>query len=291
VSLQLELFSKVRSRGRTSVGLTFASLQSGSEGNATLVAAGKTTLIVDCGISPSRLEKRLAAHGRTIADLSGVLLTHEHSDHAGGAGALARRFGVPLYMNEATARAASGRILRDEDRPFRHILPRDGALAFRDGKVVDASGAHDLRVEWIPVPHDAADPVAFVVERQGIRAAVLTDIGHASPAIKALFETLDLVLLESNHDRERLRDGPYPRSLKQRIASRLGHLSNVEAARLVRDHAAPRLRALLLGHLSGTNNAPALAEEAMRHALAKRRDLDLAVHLTYRDRSAPALEA
>jgi phosphoribosyl 1,2-cyclic phosphodiesterase len=289
---QLDLFAPRGSRSAPArVGLGLVPLQSGSEGNATLVSAGGTALLVDCGISPAHLRARLEPLGRTPAELACVLVTHEHTDHAGGAGALARRFGVPLYMNEPTARACSERILRKKvEREAVRILPESGRLAFRDGRPVDPGERHDLAVEWIPVPHDASAPLAFAVERETVRAAVLTDIGHASAAIRALFETLDLALLETNYDRDRLRDGPYPRSLRRRIASSLGHLSNVEAARLVRDHASPRLRHLVLGHISQVNNEPELAKDALRAILARRSDLDVALHVAFRDRASGAIE-
>lgn len=291
VSKQLELFAPAPRVSRPRVGLTVASLQSGSSGNATLIAAGNTTLVIDCGISPSHLAKRLEQHGRSLEQVSAVFITHEHSDHAGGAGVLARRHKIPLYMTAGTAAEASRRILkRDVERAAVRLLPDCGTLAFRDGASVDPGEGHNLKVEWVPVPHDAREPVAYVVERQGVRASVLTDVGHASKDVCRVFETLDVALLETNHDRGRLRDGPYPASLKRRISSSLGHLSNAEAARLVRDHGAPRLRALLLGHLSAVNNAPALAEQAMRSMLERRRDLEVQLHLTFRDRASRAVE-
>lgn len=292
---QLDLFATGPAVARSRVGLTFASLQSGSSGNATLVAAGGTTLLVDCGISPARLAERLAGVGRTLGQVSGVLLTHEHSDHSGGCGALARKHGVPLYATEGTALGMASQVLRKKvERDAVRFLGREGpgreGLAFRDGRLVPADQPHDLRVEWVQVPHDAREPVAFAVERKGVRVGVLTDVGHASAEVCRFVGTLDAVLLETNHDRGKLRDGPYPAALKRRISSPLGHLSNAEAARLVRDHASPRLRAVLLGHLSAVNNAPALAEGALRRALDKRADLDVALHPTFRDRAAPAFE-
>ena len=271
--------------------MTFTSLQSGSEGNATLVQAGGTSILLDCGLSPSRLEKRFEAIGRGATRPAAVFVTHEHSDHAGGCGILARKHGVPIYVTHGTAIEMAARILRrPEEREHVRFLPATRVVAFKDGQPVDPGLVHDLKVEWVSVPHDGSQPVNFVVEREGVRAAVLTDLGHASREVRALFETLDVALLEANHDRELLRDGPYPRSLKQRIASSLGHLSNGDAARLVRDHASPRLRLLVLGHLSAVNNDPVLAEQTVRAALDKRRDLDVALHVAPRDRPSIVLE-
>jgi phosphoribosyl 1,2-cyclic phosphodiesterase len=244
------------------------------------VRAGKTALLIDCGISPARLKERLAPLGLAPGALTAALITHEHSDHAGGAGALARRFGVPLHMSEGTARGACERILRTKkEQDAVRFLPRSGRLEF-----------DDVSVDWVPVPHDAREPVAFAVERKGVRFGVLTDLGHASRPVRDWFETLDAVALEANHDRDMLDAGPYPMMLKRRIASRLGHLSNEQARRLVLDHAAPRLRAIVMAHLSAENNAPQFAEEAIRDALERRRDLeDVSLTLAKRDGASEML--
>jgi phosphoribosyl 1,2-cyclic phosphodiesterase len=271
--------------------MTVVSLQSGSEGNATLFSGGGTSILVDCGLSPTRLEKRLAAAGRPGERIAAVLVTHEHSDHAGGCGILARKLGVPIYVTHGSAIEMTQRILkRPEEREHVRFLPPSRVLAFKDGAPVDPGLAHDLKVEWVAVPHDGSQPVNFVVERDGVRAGVLTDLGHASKPVRELFETLDVAFLESNHDRERLRDGPYPRSLKQRIASSLGHLSNNDAGRLVRDHASSRLQTLVLTHLSAVNNDPVLAEQTMRSVLERRRDLSVQLHVAPRDRPSTILE-
>jgi phosphoribosyl 1,2-cyclic phosphodiesterase len=306
--IQLELFRRSSERPALKVGMTLVSLQSGSDGNATLVSAGGTSILIDCGLSPSRLEKRLRAIGHVTtqstseslrspddslraSQLAAVLVTHEHTDHAGGCGVLARKLGVPIYVTHGSAIEMAQRILPSPaEREHVRFLPPSRVLAFRDGVTVDPGVAHDLKVEWVPVPHDGSQPVNFVVERGGVRAGILTDLGHANKPVRELFETLDVAFLESNHDRERLRDGPYPRSLKQRIASSLGHLSNGEAARLVRDHASSRLGVLVLLHLSAVNNEPALAEAAMRGALERRRDLSLQLHIAPPDRPSTVLE-
>ncbi|MBI3725413.1 MBL fold metallo-hydrolase [bacterium] len=291
--VQLALFPDVPGarRAMPRVGLSVASLQSGSEGNATLVAGGKTAILVDCGLSPARLRERLAGLGRRVEDLAGALVTHEHADHAGGCALAARRLGLPLYMTEGTAAEASKRILRREkDRARVRILPPSGSLAWKDGAPVEPSREHDLRAQWIPVPHDAEEPVAFVLERAGVRVGFLTDLGHASRAVRELVGTLDAALIEANHDPGLLRDGPYPDSVKRRIASSVGHLSNEQVAKLVRDHAGARLRVLLLGHLSRENNSPELALAAVREALARRGDLDVDVRIASRDGASAVIE-
>lgn len=284
---QLALFAGLDDP-RLRVGLVATSLQSGSSGNATLVSAGRTSILIDCGISPRRLEERLAPLGRTPRELAAVFVTHEHWDHAGGCGVLSRRFRIPLYMTEGTARAAAGRIFKKKaERELVRILPRSGRLALAGGRALENEDAPgELAVEWLTVPHDAAEPVAFAVECRSVRVGVLTDLGHASRAVRAWFETLDAVLLETNHDRDMLATGSYPASLKRRIASRLGHLSNEQAAALVRDHASPRLRVLLLGHLSADNNRPERALDALHAALGRRSDLEVRLELTRRDAAA-----
>jgi phosphoribosyl 1,2-cyclic phosphodiesterase len=273
---QLTLFAPERD-ARLRAGLEVTSLQSGSTGNATLVRAGKTAILIDCGLSPARLTQRLAPLGLAPADLAAIFVTHEHADHAGGAGVVSRKFGVPLWLTEGTARAA-GRILKGCAK-VKH-LAREGELALADG----------LRVDWLPVPHDAEQPVAFGVERKGVRFGVLTDLGHATPAVRDWFGRLDAALLETNHDETMLDRGRYPESVKRRIASRMGHLSNAQAARLVRDHASPRLRVLLLAHLSEENNCPDRAEETLRDALARRPDLTPRVEVTRRDDASASIE-
>src|SRR5579883_610211 len=194
---QLELFAPPRATARR-VGLRLVSLQSGSEGNATLVTAGRTAILIDCGISPSRLDKRLEAIGRPGTRIDAVLVTHEHSDHAGGCGILARTRGVPIHVTHGTAIEMANRILkRPEERAHVRFLPPSRVLAFKDGAPVDPGLPHDLKVEWVSVPHDGSQPVNFVVEREGVRAGILTDLGHASRDVRAFFETLDVALLES----------------------------------------------------------------------------------------------
>lgn len=228
-------------------------LGSGSRGNAVLVEAAGTRVLVDCGFSPRALAARLAAAGFTPADVHAVVLTHEHQDHAGGATAAASKWGWGLFATPGTLSA-----LGIEGTP----LPASGLAAV--GHAV---------VETVRVPHDAAQPVAVVVgtpdRRQ--RCGVAMDLGHAPAALLPLFRDLDVLVLEANHDEGLLAASPYPASVQRRISGRLGHLSNAAAARIAAAVAHRGLRHVVLAHLSETSNTPALATAAMREALAATR--------------------
>ena len=241
--------------------MRFASLGSGSRGNATLIDAGETRLLVDCGFSLRELENRLTATGLSPGHLDAVLLTHEHGDHIRGVGALARRYGIPVWSTPGTWRAADlGEV------PDLHLFTaHDGG--FRIGGV---------RVQPFAVPHDACEPAQYVFERDGRRLGMLTDAGSLTPHMVASLDGLDALLLECNHDSVMLANGPYPPALQARVAGDLGHLSNGQAAALLRQLDHRRLRHLVAGHLSEKNNAPELVRAALLgvcDALASRFDI------------------
>lgn len=226
-------------------------LGSGSRGNAVLVECAGTRLLVDCGFSPRTIAGRLAAIGFTPRDVHAVVLTHEHLDHAKGAAAGAAQFGWTVHASAGTLAA---------------LEPVPNAVPFAPGATVAVG--HAL-VETLRIPHDAAQPVAVVVRDpdSDVRAGVALDLGHVPAAMLTAFRALDVLVLEANHDTERLAEGPYPPSVRARIASRTGHLSNAEAARAIRAFAHRGLRHVVLAHLSETSNTPALALAAVRQAL------------------------
>lgn len=219
-------------------------LQSGSAGNCVFVEADGVRLLIDAGISGKQTALRLAEHGVDVRSVAAVLITHEHSDHVQSAHVLQRKFGLPLYATNGTWREMnrSGRVWSD-------------ARAFRAGERLRIGG---VTVETIPTPHDAADPVAYIVDSGHGRLGILTDLGHPFAELGAAIASLDGVFLESNYDPDMLADGGYPLSLQRRIAGPHGHLSNEESAGLLREHGR-RLTWACLAHLSEDTNSPRVA--------------------------------
>jgi phosphoribosyl 1,2-cyclic phosphodiesterase len=224
-----------------------AVLGSGSSGNATLVRAGDTVVLVDAGFSARDLGRRMESLGVAPAQIQAIVITHDHGDHTRGMGVFARQLGTPLYLTERT-RDACARLLRggEEVRLYRPGHP------FTVGNV---------RVEPFITVHDAADPVgvALVDERTGLRIGVATDLGRPTAQIRHALSGCDLLVLEANHDEVLLASSAYPWSVKQRIASSHGHLSNLDAARFAVELLHPRLAAVVLAHLSDACNRPELA--------------------------------
>jgi phosphoribosyl 1,2-cyclic phosphodiesterase len=232
------------------------SLQSGSNGNCIYVEADGRKLLFDAGISGSRAQQRLARHGRDVADVDALLISHDHVDHSRSMGIFHRKFGLPIYVTAKTYRAASRYGLGKIDDPNH----------FTSGETLHFG---TVTVETIATPHDGADGVAFVVDDGRRRLGILTDLGHVFDELESIVRSLDAVLLESNYDPDMLANGPYPDFLKQRIEGPGGHLSNVEAADVLRSNASGRLKWVCLAHLSADNNTPALALKTHRRILGK----------------------
>ena len=233
--------------------MRFASLGSGSQGNALVVEAGRSRVLLDCGFAPAEINVRLGRLGLAADDLDAILVTHEHSDHGGGVARLARRFGLPVYLTHGTLSAL------DEGRD---AIP--GAVLI-DSHAPFAIG--DVGVRPYPVPHDAREPAQFVFSNGAASLGVLTDAGEITPHMAQMLSGLDALVLECNHDREMLESGPYPAFLKERIGGRLGHLDNGAAAELLRGIDCGRLKHLIAAHLSQQNNTPELARAALAGAL------------------------
>ncbi|MFQ3786164.1 MBL fold metallo-hydrolase [Halomonas sp. A29] len=227
--------------------LGFASLGSGSKGNATLVSDGETTLLVDCGFGLRETERRLAHLGVHPSQLDAVLVTHEHGDHLRGVGPLARRYAVPVYITPGTW--LSGRL---GEVPCRHWITPQSRFAVKS-----------LVVDPFTVPHDAREPVQFRFESRGCHLGVLTDLGHPTDHVVEAFRGCDALILECNHDRHMLEVGPYPPRLKRRVGGNWGHLANVQAAALLQRLGLDRLQHVVCSHLSEHNNRPELALEAL----------------------------
>ena len=229
--------------------LTFTvhALASGSSGNATLVRAGAVSVLIDVGIGMRKLVLALAKQGLTPGDLSGALITHEHSDHIQSAHALSKRYGVPLIASERTLTA----FYRRKTQSPHVILP-----------VGDRWRVGDLEIETFPIPHDAADPVGINIVHlpSGQKVSHLTDLGHVTDIVRRAIRGANLLVLEANHDVHRLSGGDYPGHLKARILADTGHLSNEAAAGLLCEHALNHgPHTVWLAHLSKENNTPKLA--------------------------------
>ena len=233
--------------------MRFASLGSGSAGNALVVEAGSTRVLLDCGFSVTDTTERLATLGLAPDDLDAILVTHEHEDHAGGAARLARRFEIPVYLTYGTLAALNG-----ERASIPHINVIDTHEPFSIG---------DVEVRPFPVPHDAREPAQFVFGDGRSRLGVLTDTGSSTAHIVSMLSAVDALVLECNHDRLMLERGPYPPSLKSRVGGRFGHLENGAAAELLRSLDNSRLQHLIAAHLSHKNNTPELARAALAGAM------------------------
>ena len=344
-------------------------LASGSKGNATVVSAGNTSLLIDAGLSCRELLRRMALSGEDPAGLTAILITHEHLDHVAGLAVLARRLGIPVFFTEATHRAwvrtliprktmtyaqwleklerernerNAQPVLDSSDRLPAHLLragtasramadsagegngftllasaenaseqdSADQAADLEPCEAADTRPAAKANPAFLPaveyfqagqrfsigeidvnpftMPHDAADPCGFVFHcpTESLRMAVATDLGYVPPNVKMALREVDVLLLESNHDLEMLRDGPYPWSVKQRVLSRVGHLSNAAAAEfLTRDYDGGA-HTIVLGHLSEQNNLPDLARFAAEQAIGDRLSL-LGNRIVLADQSAP----
>jgi len=248
--------------------MRFALLGSGSEGNALVVQAGGTAVLMDCGFSVAETVARLARLGLEAAQLAGIIVTHEHSDHISGVIRLARQHALPVWMTHGTLRAQLGQTGQlgqlDKMGDLPDITEIDPHTPFTIG---------DVRVRPYIVPHDAAEPVQYVFGGDGApKLGVLTDAGCATPHIEDMLHGCDALVLECNHDEAMLADGDYPYFLKQRVGGRMGHLSNAEAARLLARLDTSRLKHIAAAHLSRKNNTPELAVAALSAALGCERE-------------------
>jgi len=232
----------------------FASLGSGSAGNATVVEAGETRLLLDCGFSVKETVQRLARLDLQPEQLSGILVTHEHDDHARGVFKLAARYQIPVWLTHGTYSMCQ------------RYLPTQPVTI----NIIDAHSAfalQEIEVQPYPVPHDAREPAQFVFGDGARKFGVLTDVGSVTPHIVMMLQGCDGLLLECNHDLEMLRTGPYAHSLKKRVGGWLGHLDNQTSAQLLAQLDNSKLKQLVAAHLSEKNNTPALAKQALSTVL------------------------
>ena len=242
--------------------MRFCTLGSGSAGNSTLIVAGETRVLLDCGLSGRETMKRLQAIGEDPARLNAVVLTHEHGDHVRGLAALAKSLNIEVYASTATLAACN---LGEKARFIRRGEELKAGCSFEVG---------ELTFHPFAIPHDAADPLAFTVESAGCRMGMAVDLGYFSREAADGFRDCDALILEANHEIEMLKVCTYyPWALKQRIMGRHGHTSNTEMARFLREDFDGKAVHIVLAHLSQNTNLPVLAKQAAVQALEARTPL------------------
>lgn len=231
-------------------------LGSGSSGNAVLIEVDDERILIDCGFGTRTIKQRMAIAGVDPRSISACLVTHEHADHINGVARAAKKWQWPIFATAGTASAVD--LL---EVPVTTISPREKIQLVR------------MTIDVVPTPHDATESVGFVVTSNstGARAAVFTDIGHVTAAVRKACADVNVLVIESNHDDEMLRFGPYPIFLQNRIRSRVGHLSNPHAAELIGDSVNPGLQHVILAHLSEQCNSPRRAIDTASPILRKTR--------------------
>jgi len=244
-------------------------LASGSSGNATYLQIGQARILVDAGISTRRIQQSLVKLGTSIAELDGILITHEHRDHIYGLETLMKKFHIPVY---ATAKTWDSMYLRDR-------LPDDFCEELKPTMTLQ-----DVRIEPFRISHDAADPVGYCLYGEQTKCSMVTDLGFVTEGVKQALALSDVLILESNHDVDMLTQGSYPWYLKKRILSNRGHLSNNDAGWLLARLERKGHTHVFLAHMSRENNTPEMAENTVHDVLASQNIADeFSIHLTYPD--------
>jgi len=256
--------------------MRFSVLASGSSGNACYVETKNAKILVDAGLSGREIERRLECVGRSAENLDAIVVTHEHLDHIKGAGVLARRYDLPVYINQKTLECSLKTLGK---LPLTEIVQTGQTLTIKD-----------IRVETFTKCHDAADPVGLVLSRNGIRIGVITDLGKSTRLVEDRLKGCQALIVEFNHDPDLLDNGPYPLYLKQRIKGNDGHLSNEQAGELIRAVSHNKLKKIVLAHVSEKNNHPDIA---YRQATAVLRNCGLNqtdVSISSQDETGPLMD-
>jgi len=248
------------------MGVSVSVLASGSRGNSAIVESSSTRILVDAGISCREIFKRMKVVGDDPHSLSAIVVTHEHADHVHGLLVLARKLKVPVFMTGATHQAWVRSVRDATGEP----PDTDRVEFFSSGRCFQIG---DIAIMPFTIPHDAADPVGFTFRAVGVKVGVATDLGYMPASVCDQLRSCDVLVLESNHDVEMLRGGPYPWSVKQRVMSRVGHLSNEALANFFATDYDGSASYIVLAHLSEQNNHPELARTAAEKALGIRRTL------------------
>ncbi|MDO9392842.1 MAG: MBL fold metallo-hydrolase [Methylotenera sp.] len=235
--------------------MRFASLGSGSAGNALVVEVNNTRLMLDCGFSVKETQARLARLSLNPSDLTGIVITHEHDDHAGGAFKFAAKYNIPVWLSYGTLKMSARYI------PSQHNLQFNIIDSHRDFSI------DDIQVQPYPVPHDAREPIQCIFSDGNHKLGVLTDVGRSTPHIEAQLSGCKAIVLECNHDASMLQTGPYSWTLKKRVGGDLGHLENLDSAKLLEKLDNSQLQHIVAAHLSAKNNTPELAKSALAKVL------------------------
>ncbi len=230
-------------------------LFSGSSGNCSVIRHGKSTILLDAGLTGAAITKALVSCRISPDNIDAILVTHEHSDHIKGVGVLSRKYGIPVYANAKT---------------WEVMTPLIGNISGRHIRIFDTGHDFfigDINIRPFSIPHDCIEPVAYSFHAGGRKLSVATDIGHITPSVESELKNSDLVLIESNHDIDMLRNGSYPAHLKKRILGSNGHLSNESCGDLLTELSKHGLKRAILGHLSNENNTEFLASSTVRNVL------------------------
>ncbi len=263
--------------------IKFCPLASGSSGNCIYFGTESTSILIDAGLSGKRIEGELNRIGVDPKQLSALFLTHEHSDHITGAGILSRRFDLPIFATEKTWRYF------ERHGQLGKVAPKNKRLVSSETSITHG----DITISPFQIPHDAVEPVGYQIFAEGRKLTIATDLGHVSDAVRESVVDSDVLLIESNHDLEMLKNGPYPADLKRRVMGKMGHLSNATCGSLIAEVMSSRLKHVFLGHLSRENNRPLIALDTVTNVLLANKinvGVDLEVYLTNRDCAGFLLE-
>jgi phosphoribosyl 1,2-cyclic phosphodiesterase len=257
--------------------MIFCSLYSGSSGNSIFISSGNAKILIDAGLPGKSIEKALKDIEQNPAELDGIFVTHEHSDHVKGIGVLSRKYNLPVYANEKTWAAMPASIGNIKEHNMKVMLEEHVNIK-------------DIDIVSFEIPHDSASAQGYAVYHGNKKVAVATDLGHYSEAVRKNIQDADVVLIESNHDVEMLKFGPYPYPLKRRVLSDYGHLSNEACGKAIVDLIdGTKRKRVILGHLSETNNYPELAYQTVVNILREKNiELNKDIGLTVAKRNMPS---
>jgi phosphoribosyl 1,2-cyclic phosphodiesterase len=256
--------------------MIFCSLYSGSSGNSIFVSSDNTKVLIDAGLPGKSVESALQEIGENPREIDGIFITHEHSDHVKGVGVLSRKYDIPIYANQGTWQGMAKIIGNIKEHNIRVTNSEDICIK-------------DMQISNFKIPHDAAEPTGYTLRSEGKKVCIATDLGYFTDEVKINITDADLILLESNHDVEMLKFGPYPYVLKRRVLSDVGHLSNEACGNAIVEIMTDKPKRVILGHLSKTNNYPELAYQTVVNILNENKiNIGKDIILSLADRHKPS---